>query len=143
MVKWNIVQKIDRKIVFSSEDLEEVMDKKEEVIAVHGTFDDYMVERINAEAGGNPDGKVTYVESTIEEESKDEEPITASSKQSDAPTEKDIQKIYIKNFGNLVLEILGSNEIGIQARSTKKKETLFIPWTSIIFCSKLDDVTEY
>ena len=51
---------------------------------------------------------------------------------------KNIQKIYIKNYGNLVLEIIGSNEIGLSARSEKRKETMFIPWGSIIFCSKLD-----
>ncbi len=62
----------------------------------------------------------------------------AEDKNEDAK-EKDIQKVYIKNYGNLVLEIVGSNDIGMLCRSEKRKENLFIPWTSIIMCSKIDD----
>ena len=50
----------------------------------------------------------------------------------------DLQKIYIKNYGNLLLDIIGTNEIGISARSAKRKENLFIPWTSIIMVTKID-----
>lgn len=57
----------------------------------------------------------------------------------DDTVEPDIQKIYVKDFGNLVLEVKGSNEIGLLARSEKRKEDLFIPWTSIMMCSKLDE----
>ena len=52
--------------------------------------------------------------------------------------EPDIQKVYIKNYGNLMLEIIGTNDIGLSARSEKRKEDLFIPWTSIIMCSKVE-----
>ena len=55
---------------------------------------------------------------------------------------KDIQKVYIKNYGNLLLEILGTNEIGIMAHSTRNEEELFIPWTSVIFVSKTKDEDE-
>ena len=55
---------------------------------------------------------------------------------------KDIQKVYIKNYGNLLLEILGTNEIGIMAHSTRSEEELFIPWTSVIFVSKTKDKSE-
>lgn len=55
--------------------------------------------------------------------------------------EKDIQKVYIKDYGNLVLEIVGSNDIGLMAHSAKRSEDMFIPWTSIIFISKIKDVT--
>ena len=51
----------------------------------------------------------------------------------------DIQKIYIKNYGNLSLEIIGTNDIGVSAFSEKRKEHLFIPWNSIIMISKVDD----
>ncbi len=51
----------------------------------------------------------------------------------------DIQKIYIKNYGNLALEIKGTNEIGVAAYSEKRKEDLFIPWTSIIMISKIEE----
>lgn len=54
----------------------------------------------------------------------------------------DIQKVYIKDYGNLTLEIRGSNEIGMMAYSEKRKEHLFIPWTSIIFVSKVEGETE-
>ena len=50
---------------------------------------------------------------------------------------KDIQKVYIKNYGNLTLEIKGSNDIGMAAYSEKRNEELFIPWTSIIMVSKV------
>ena len=50
---------------------------------------------------------------------------------------KDIRKIYIKNYGNLSLEIQGTNEIGVSAYSEKRKEELFIPWESIIMISKI------
>ncbi len=50
-----------------------------------------------------------------------------------------IQKIYIKNYGNLSLDIQGTNEIGVSAYSEKRKENLFIPWTSIIMISKVED----
>ena len=49
-----------------------------------------------------------------------------------------IQKIYIKNYGNLSLDIQGTNDIGVSAYSEKRKENLFIPWTSIIMISKID-----
>ena len=52
--------------------------------------------------------------------------------------EKDIQKIYIKNYGNLLLELVGTNEIGVSAYSEKREEHLFIPWTSIIMISKIE-----
>jgi len=51
----------------------------------------------------------------------------------------DIQKVYIKNYGNLSLDILGTNDIGIVAYSEKRKENLFIPWVSIIMISKVED----
>jgi hypothetical protein len=54
-------------------------------------------------------------------------------------TEKDIRKIYIKNYGNLSLEIQGTNDIGVSAYSEKRKEELFIPWTSIIMISKIEE----
>ncbi len=54
----------------------------------------------------------------------------------------DIQKVYIKDYGNLVLEIKGSSEIGLLAYSKKRNETLFIPWCSIIMVSKLEKETE-
>ncbi|RLA62749.1 MAG: hypothetical protein DRQ78_07660 [Epsilonproteobacteria bacterium] len=73
------------------------------------------------------DRLVTQVEPT--EEKKEEEV-------------KDIQKVYIKNYGNLLLEILGTNEIGIMAHSTRSEEELFIPWTSVIFVSKTKDKSE-
>ena len=47
----------------------------------------------------------------------------------------DIQKVYIKNYGNLTLEVRGTNDIGMQAYSAKRDEILFIPWTSIIMVS--------
>jgi hypothetical protein len=50
-----------------------------------------------------------------------------------------IQKIYIKNYGNLALDIQGTNDIGVQAYSEKRKEELFIPWTSIIMISKVEE----
>lgn len=50
----------------------------------------------------------------------------------------DIQKVYIKDYGNLTLEIKGSNETGVIAYSHKREEQLFIPWTSIIFLSKVE-----
>ena len=53
--------------------------------------------------------------------------------------EKDIRKIYIKNYGNLTLEIQGTNDIGVSAYSEKRLEELFIPWTSIIMISKVED----
>ena len=49
-----------------------------------------------------------------------------------------IQKIYIKNYGNLSLDIQGTNDIGVSAYSEKRSESLFIPWTSIIMISKID-----
>ena len=57
----------------------------------------------------------------------------------DNNSEKDIRKIYIKNYGNLTLELIGSNEIGVEAWSEKRNEELFIPWTSIIFISKIKE----
>ena len=54
------------------------------------------------------------------------------------PIDKDIRKIYIKNYGNLALEMVGTNEIGVSAYSEKRKEELFIPWTSIIMISKIE-----
>ena len=50
----------------------------------------------------------------------------------------DIRKIYIKNYGNLALEMVGTNDIGVSAYSEKRKEELFIPWTSIIMISKIE-----
>ena len=58
--------------------------------------------------------------------------------------ESDLRKIYIRSYGNLLLDVTGTNEIGLSARSEKHKEDLFIPWTSIIMVSKIDgqeDVT--
>lgn len=52
---------------------------------------------------------------------------------------KDIQKVYIKNYGNLALEIKGTNDIGLSAYSEKRNEELFIPWASIIMISKVID----
>ena len=57
-------------------------------------------------------------------------------------TKPDIQKIYIKNYGNLALELRGTNEIGVSAWSEKRKEELFIPWTSIIMISKVEGEAE-
>ncbi len=51
--------------------------------------------------------------------------------------EPDIQKVYIKNYGNLLLEIIGQNDIGLSTKSTRNDERLFIPWTSIIMVSKM------
>jgi len=126
MIKWNIVRRSDDKVIFTSTDLEEIMDKKEEAISIHGSFNDYIIQRIDVKE----DNTAQNVEDEVVEDNKEDKEI-------------EIQKVYIKNFGNLVLEILGSSDIGLHARSTKRKETLFIPWTSIIFCSKLDDVSEY
>ena len=49
--------------------------------------------------------------------------------------EKNMKKVYIKNYGNLTLEIKGTNDIGMEAYSEKRDEVLFIPWTSIIMVS--------
>jgi len=54
-------------------------------------------------------------------------------------TKPDIQKIYIKNYGNLALELKGTNDIGVVAYSEKRNEELFIPWTSIIMISKIEE----
>ena len=62
--------------------------------------------------------------------------------QAEPQAEKDIQKIYIKNYGNLVLEILGTNDVGVAAFSAKRNETLFIPWNSVIMISKVDNERE-
>jgi len=53
--------------------------------------------------------------------------------------QEDIRKVYIKNYGNLMLDIVSTNEIGISAISTRSEETLFIPWTSIIMVSKTEE----
>jgi hypothetical protein len=55
---------------------------------------------------------------------------------------QNIQKIYIKNYGNLSLDIKGTNEIGVAAYSEKRKEELFIPWSSIIMISKVEEDVE-
>ena len=74
----------------------------------------------------------------IEEHEQPEEQIEPPKK------EIEIQKVFIANYGNLTLEIHGTNEIGVIAYSGKRKEDLFIPWTSIIFMSKTDeDVANY
>ena len=68
------------------------------------------------------------------EETKEEKLATGEEK-----AVKDIQKVYIKNYGNLALEIVGTNEIGLSAHSKKRNEDLFIPWSSIIMISKVID----
>ena len=55
---------------------------------------------------------------------------------------KEFKKVYIKNYGNLTLEMRGSNDIGLMAYSEKRKEEMFIPWTSIIFVSKIEEPNE-
>ena len=53
--------------------------------------------------------------------------------------EPEIKKVFIRDYGNIVLEIIGSNEIGVQAYSDKRDEEMFIPWTSIMFLSSLTE----
>jgi len=72
-------------------------------------------------------------EETLEEKS-------ARQPETNEPTQiTNIQKIYIKNYGNLSLDIRGTNEIGVQAYSEKRREELFIPWSSIIMISKVEE----
>ncbi len=54
----------------------------------------------------------------------------------EATQENEIRKVYIRNYGNLTLELLGTNDIGLTAYSSREDEELFIPWTSIIFIGK-------
>jgi len=49
--------------------------------------------------------------------------------------EKIVRKVFIRDYGNLTLEILENTELGITAYSKKRDEVLFIPWTSIIMTS--------
>lgn len=74
----------------------------------------------------------------MEEEIKKQEQEELRRKMTKEPT-KNVQKIYIKDYGNLVLEIKKMNEIGIAAFSEKRNEDMFIPWTSIIFISRIDN----
>ena len=71
----------------------------------------------------------------IEEHEQTEAPIEAPV----AERKPDIRKVYIKNYGNLMLDILNTSAIGINAYSTKQNEDLFIPWTSIIFISLVQE----
>ena len=66
-----------------------------------------------------------------EEENKQEEEVQEEKK-------LDLRKVYIKNYGNLILNIIGTNDIGLSAQSQKRNEELFIPWTSIIMVTKED-----
>ena len=78
-------------------------------------------------------------EKTKKEELKMEQEEEIEVETNEEEIQPDIQKIYIKNYGNLSLEMLGTNEIGVSAYSEKRKETLFIPWNSIIMISKVED----
>jgi len=53
--------------------------------------------------------------------------------------QKDIRKVFIRDYGNLTLEIIKITDIMITAWSEKRKETLYIPLTSIIMMSKIRD----
>jgi len=68
-----------------------------------------------------------------------EEQIEAPIEAPIAERTKDIRKVYIKNYGNLMLDILNTSPIGINAYSTKQNEVLFIPWTSIIMISLVQE----
>jgi len=54
---------------------------------------------------------------------------------------QNLQKVFILNYGNLILDIVNQNDIGIWAESTKQDELLFIPYTSIIMISERTDVS--
>lgn len=70
------------------------------------------------------------------------EPMQSSSEKAQEVTEKDIQKVFIRNYGNLTIEIVGTNEIGLKGYSERRKENLFIPWSSIIMCSKIEGMED-
>jgi len=43
-----------------------------------------------------------------------------------------LSKIFIRGYGNLVLEIIKVDLIGVKAMSQRDGKSLYIPWSSII-----------
>lgn len=46
--------------------------------------------------------------------------------------EMKLSKVFIRGYGNIILEIFEVDMIGIKTRSQRDNKVLYIPWTSII-----------